>query len=303
MSAFTEDPGPVDRPAILRDPEVQAAFDAHGFVILPLLDGRSIRDLGAIYRQWFPEAPAGFFSSSYLPDLERKRSISDDLVRRIEPHLAPHLAEVRILGAAFLSKGPGSSSALPHHQDWTIVDENRYVAANVWTPLLDTDTTNGTLEVLPGSHRHLRTLRAPTIPFLFDGRQHELDSGLLALRVRATEAVIVDQALIHGSPSNESSGDRIAVTTGICSREAPLRFYYWDDDSSPGTLERYDVPDDFLIRFEDFHHDIFRRPASRHPVERRTYELPAPSIDGLEACRQLSSRWAADHPERVAPRR
>ena len=32
-----------------------------------------------------------------------------------------------------------------------IVDEEKFVALNIWVPLCDTDETNGTLYVLPGS--------------------------------------------------------------------------------------------------------------------------------------------------------
>jgi hypothetical protein len=85
------------------------------------------------------------------------------------------------------------------HQDWTIVDETKYIALNIWTPLQETNEANGTLEVIKGSHHWHNTLRAPTLPFYFNGFQQQLKEKLIAIATLPTEAIVLNQAIIHYS--------------------------------------------------------------------------------------------------------
>ena len=101
-------------------------------------------------------------------------------------------SRIHAIGGAFLFKMPSENSELMMHQDWTIVDEGKYYALNVWVPLTDINEKNGALMVLPGSHfRSIQTLRAPTLPFFFSGNENILKEHLVPLYVKAGEAVIV----------------------------------------------------------------------------------------------------------------
>ena len=50
---------------------------------------------------------------------------------------------------------------------------------------------------------------------------------------------------------------RLAITTGIKTAGAPMRFHYV---SAPGELEIFEMDQDFLLRFDDFFQDIYERP-------------------------------------------
>lgn len=83
---------------------------------------------------------------------------------------------------------------MPMHQDWTIVDETKFVALNIWTPLQQTTELNGTLEVIKGSHRW-HEVRAPTLPFYFDGYQSQLKNCLTAIPSAPGEAIMLIRLL------------------------------------------------------------------------------------------------------------
>jgi hypothetical protein len=78
--------------------------------------------------------------------------------------------------------------------------------------------------------------------------------------VKAGHAVILNQSIIHYSPPNNSDKIRKAVTAGIKSKGAPMIFHYKDHSIDSATIERFSMPEDFLIGFENFMKDISQRP-------------------------------------------
>ena len=80
----------------------------------------------------------------------------------------------------------------------------------------------------------------------------------IPMHVKAGEAVILNQSVIHYSPPNRSDKVRKAITAGVKSAGAPMRFHYKLPDADQ--LEVFDMPEDFLISFNDFYKDIFERP-------------------------------------------
>jgi ectoine hydroxylase-related dioxygenase (phytanoyl-CoA dioxygenase family) len=244
-------------PPIFVNTDLQRQFDEDGFVQLPLLLAEDVKLLRELYFQYFPESPQAFHSSSYLPDFPRKKEMSNAIVDIFRPRLDAIFQNFFYFGSAFLTKNTGKNSLMPMHQDWTIVDEQRFVAVNIWTPLQDADAKNGGLQVLRGSHRYLPVLRCPTIPFFFEDVKAEMAENLTQLTVKAGQAVILNQALIHASPPNMSDQMRLAITTGIKTANAPMRFHY---QAAADELEVFAMDDDFLLRFEEFHKDIYERP-------------------------------------------
>lgn len=242
---------------IFRNPDLQRQFDEDGFVQIQLMLPEDIAALREMYGQFFPESPQAFHSSSYLSDFEKKKEISDAIVAVLSPRIAEIFQDYTVFGSAFLTKNTGKSGQMPMHQDWTIVDEKEAIAVNIWTPLQAADAVNGSLQVLKGSHAFLPVLRAPSLPFFYESYQEAIQENLTLLEVQAGEAVVLNQATIHASPPNMSEEVRLAITTGLKTAGAPMRFHY---ETEPGKLEVFAMEDDFLLRFEDFHADIFQRP-------------------------------------------
>ncbi len=265
---------------LLRDAALWQGLQDTGCIQVPLLPPTAVTELLAAFAHFHPVLPAsGFVSSTYSHDLAYKQAVSDCITEIIRPFLDAFFQYHRVLGAAFLYKLPGPQSRLPLHQDWTVVDEERFVATNVWMPLVDADTVNGTLCVLPGSHRVMRGIRAPTLPFCYSGHDDLMIQRMRAIPTRAGEALIVNQATAHHSPANLSAAVRPAITVGVVPEKAQLRFYYKDRQRADRRVQMFERDDDFFLRFDDFHRDIFERPKGAVVAE---LDYPDPTRSAAE---------------------
>jgi Phytanoyl-CoA dioxygenase (PhyH) len=264
---------------IFKDTETQRKFDEDGFVKIALLSEEEVAALAQMRMEYFPEKGSVFFSSSYLDDYDLKMEISHKITSIISDSLAKQCHNFRLIGAAYLIKGIGQHSEMPMHQDWTIVDEQQFYAANVWIPLTDTTEENGTLELMKGSHNWNEALRAPTLPMSFVGLEEKIKPKLTLVPAKKGEVIFLNQATIHYSKPNMTNEIRPAITCGLISREAPLKFHYWDKERSQ--IEEFAQDDDFLLRFENFMEAIYKRPLMGTSQRFFDYTIPKWSEDEL----------------------
>lgn len=264
---------------IFIDQELQQQFDTDGFVKLQLLTKEDIVTLNDLCTAYFPETGSTFFSSSFLNDFDLKKEISDKITTIVQERASSFFQNFRLIGAAFLIKGIGPHSEMPMHQDWTIVDESQFYAINTWIPLTEATAANGALEVIKGSHLWSKALRAPTLPFYYEGYQEKLKKQLTLVEASPGEAIILNQAIIHYSKANTTTTPRPALTTGMVSKEAPLVLKYWNEEC-PDEIELFEQQDDFLLRFENFHSTIFERPKTGTSNGKQPYNIP-PMTDTL----------------------
>ena len=276
---------------LFHDSEKYDQFEVDGYVTIDLFTDNELDHISSIFHHYFPTTPPAFFSSSYLSDFKLKLEISQKIEAIMVPKLEQHFKDFRCIGAAFLSKAADEHSTLPMHQDWTIVDETKYLAANIWTPITSPSNTNGTLEVLPGSHKTFRTLRAPTVPFSGNNLRDEIKPHLVSLYPKRGEAVILDQALVHYSSMNRSKEPRLAFTTGLISQNAALHFHYWD--KTTGELEKFAMEDDFLFRWKKFHEDIFKRPTFGTSMGKQAFEPTLFNHEDLKKTLPIESQASA----------
>jgi hypothetical protein len=261
-------------PPIFRDEKLQRLFDKQGFVVVPFLDPEEIAQLDKIFDTLHPELPSGvgFVSGSYSNDFEYKKKASDAIIHIYRRHFDRLFQNYQTFGAAFLYKQPSDHSELGVHQDWTIVDEHQFVALNCWVPLTDINENNGALYVLPGSQFPKKnTLRSPTIPFFFSGNENDVIRETIPFYIKAGQAVILNQSVIHFSPPNRSDRIRKAITAGVKTKDAPMLFHYKNEE---GKVIQYKMPEDFLIRFENFATSIFQEPVLGEKISDQVYENP-----------------------------
>ena len=209
---------------IFKDDKQQELFDKQGYVVAPFIDEAEVKQLNDLFDQLHPNLPpgGGFVSGSYSSDFEYKKKASDAILEVLNKHYERLFENYQAFGAAFLFKMSSETSELAVHQDWTIVDETKYVALNCWIPLTDINETSGGLQVLPGSHYPAyNTLRAPTVPFFFSGNEDAVAPQTLPMYVKAGEAVILNQSVIHYSPPNRSGKIRKAITAGVKPKAPP----------------------------------------------------------------------------------
>ncbi len=246
-------------PPIFNDENHQKAFDENGFIKLPLLSEKDIEQLHQLFFKFHPTINENSFgASSFLHNKEKKMEIIDTLFPIFSPYFNEIFKDYTYFGSSYLFKTKGKKSDLAPHQDWSIVDEKKFVAINVWVPLIDTNEKNGTLYVVPKSQAQKQfVIRAPTVPFYFEKYYDTVKKCGIPTNAKAGEAIILNQSLIHYSSANLVDNLRIAITSGIKSKQNPMLFYYKNEHNE---IEQYEMPDDFLLDFGDFGKEIYERP-------------------------------------------
>ena len=250
-------------PSIFKDPVLQDKFDKQGFVVAKFLDEAEVIQLDNLFDEIHPVLPddRGFVSDSYSNDFNFKKNASDRIVAILAKHFERLFINYQPFGASFVYKMPSKNNELGVHQDWTIVDEEKFVALNCWIPLIDVNKENGALHVLPGSqYSKIASVRSPTIPFFFTGSEKDVINSCVPVYVNAGEVIILNQSVIHYSTPNYSDRIRKAITAGVKTKGAPMIFHY---KSPEGKLEKFEMPEDFLLRFENFATSIFEKPKGK----------------------------------------
>ncbi|HLP52784.1 MAG TPA: phytanoyl-CoA dioxygenase family protein [Chitinophagales bacterium] len=252
--------------SVFNNADLQRQFDRDGYIVVPFLSDEEVVQLKEVYNSVTAEQPGAFHSTSFSNDHALKQSINEQVEAIYTGKVDQIFYDIQKLGSGFLTKPVGVSGTMPVHQDWTIVDEEKYYSATIWVPLQDVDAHNGAIKVLPGSHRFSKTLRSPNMPNEFDSVNDIIDAQMKLLPMKAGEAFIFNHALLHASTLNQSSAPRLAVTYGLIPAEAKLYLYL---QNKTGKVEKYAMPADMFIRYTN----IGQKPACGDKIDEFDYEI------------------------------
>jgi ectoine hydroxylase-related dioxygenase (phytanoyl-CoA dioxygenase family) len=243
------------RSAFFANKQINSQFELNGFVVLPLLNAEEIKYLNEAYNSNLFNNPEGFYSSSFSINESVKLKLNSGIDAIVGPKVNQHFNSFKTLGCCYLSKAPGAIGQMPIHQDWTVVDETKFDSVTIWIPLQDVDEFNGAMQVIPGSHRFSDALRSPLFDNPLSEIENEIRKDLQLITLKAGEALIFSQSLIHASPANQSNTNRLAVTFGLIPETADLLFYYKNPETFQA--EKYLVPKNF---FENYNTKIGQKP-------------------------------------------
>jgi len=240
----------------LIDPALDAAFERDGYAVSPFLDGDGVARLLEVFRSLDNPAHRAAFGASILSgDLEYRRSVDREIKAVFAPKLDRVFNGYRHCFSNFVFKEPQADGApplmgvVPLHQDLSVVDETRYQSIGIWCPLVDVDTVNGCLRVVPGSHKLNAGPRGPGTPFPYDSLVPLFEaSHLRAVPMKAGEAFLFCQKLFHTSAPNRGTAPRVVAGGLFAPREAQLYCYY-QDPSSPERMTVFEVDDLFYTRY------------------------------------------------------
>ena len=258
---------------VFRDPEHQAQFERDGYVVLPFYNEEEIKELRQLYTGIQPKEFEGFFPSTFSRD-HNYRTTADIEIRRIcDRSVQKYLIDVKVICGCFIVKTPIPESAMCVHQDMTLVDESKFSGINIWVPLMDLNDENGTLEILPGSHRLFPTYRGATIKGIYEECVDEVRKYLIKVYPKAGEAIIFDQSIIHFSEANRSKEDRIVTNTYFAHKDATFQICYWREDFG-NKVEIFEEDEAFMTDFEQFGENIKDRPQIGKSLGLFDYNFP-----------------------------
>ena len=259
---------------VLREQLHQTGYAIHGNI-----GEENIEKLKNLYEQLhdFKTPEGGMFYSLYSNDINYRQKVHNSIGEILKPLYDGILKDYNTVINSFIVKLPGPQSDFTLHQDSTGLDEFKYSPLSLWIPLQDTDLSNGTLCVVPKTHRFFHPFRGISFSAPFAGYQDVLMRYLIPVVLKAGDILMFDNRLVHYSHLNNSEQPRIIVMSGIFPKEAGIISMYKDEAIPGSPLEIYAQSDDFLITNKAFYENCTARPYRgekvkeiHEPLEKKT---------------------------------
>ncbi len=182
-------------------------------------------------------------------NISYKKEVFSLIVDAFESKVTSYLNHYRPIIANFIRKKTHAGE-VPLHQNWAFVDEELYTSVSIWCPLVDSNEENGTLQVVPGSHKKFGKNRGPKIPWELESIKHDIiDNDLVPMNLKAGQAVILDDSIVHYSAINNKQELRLAIQLILVPEEVKSIHYNIDFELNPNQIELLEVEDDFYMEF------------------------------------------------------
>jgi ectoine hydroxylase-related dioxygenase (phytanoyl-CoA dioxygenase family) len=270
---------------IFRNPEHQAQFDDLGYVVFDFLGEEDVRGLKDLFNdiigrerdQYEFTKKLTYYISIFDRDLNMKRLVDETITARSAQRVGDILDDYKIVYCNFMAKAPGAGE-IQVHQDNTFVDEDRFTAFNLWTPLEDTTLENGCFHLIPGSHKLLTSSRAGSIRNNLTQYNEDIKRYMKPLPLKAGTGIIFDHRLFHYSPDNHSETWRPAAQLVLIPNEAQPVLAYYDQQDDPEHVQLYKIDNTYLIE-----HGLWERPKDLELMMTKQYIplLPKDELMGL----------------------
>lgn len=280
---------------LFKDKALELEFQQNGYVKIPFLDSEGIQSLLNFYQeqQFDNKIEAGFHISLDNQNEDLVKQVSEKIKGIMQEKSEEVFQDYQIFTASYVIKEPGKQNIVPPHQDWTFVDESQYQSLTVWTPLIDVVEENGALAVIKGSHKlfnHKRSSPSPQSKSPLADHIFTLFPYTEPIPMKAGEALLFDNRLIHASAPNLSDQPRIAVGIGITKKQAQLKHYY-QHPNEENLLIEYEVEADFFNfynnkRLSDLY-DAGRLPEGLKEIQSLKREVPDLSKEEMKSLVQI----------------
>jgi hypothetical protein len=233
-------------------------FQTDGYAIVPFLTRGEAEALGAEllalagHRSLDPaDDPAAsgeaYHASFMAADDDYRRAVAELIRARSASAAAALLPGFFPVIAAAVVKAPFAPGA-SFHTDLSIAADPATPVINIWSPLVDSSDENGTLRVVPGSHRlfpyisSMETTSGYWRPYVAAMMERSVPIDL-----RCGEAIVYDGTLLHGSKPNATANLRPAINIAYLPAEIRPVAYSLDPASGGERFEMFDMSDDGLM--------------------------------------------------------
>lgn len=229
---------------ILIKEELDKVLFEKGFVVIPFLNSEEVTQLKDFYYAHHSSEQDGMYATAHVSDIPFRIKMNNFIKEKFERAIEETFNDCNPLGGSYIAKGKGSKGILTPHQDWNIVDEDKFRSFNIWVPMVDLTDCNGVICIVPESHTWQKTYRSANIPSIYQDREDEFWKTMQRLYMKAGEALIYDHRLIHASGQNETDEIRLAAVFGIMPKEAEMRYYHKKDEQ---TIDVFQSNKDFFL--------------------------------------------------------
>lgn len=271
---------------LFQNSEVADTLKNDGVVQIPFLNADELKLLQEYYVQLHgPNDPPTMYDGIHMTiwhsDIEYKLAIHNKLKELFHAACERNFSNYRAISHQFITKRKGEETTFPIHQDWAIVNENKYISLNLWFPLQDVDEKNGAMSIIKGSHRINQKIRGAGLLFPnYIKYAEQLKPYMTSFPMKAGEALVFYHSTIHGSPHNQSDKPRVVVQISILPKEAPLQIFFQRSNNSG--LEVHQPDDDFVFHYNRIREDSEVVPPTKKPLEvLAPYSVPNRSLEDI----------------------
>jgi hypothetical protein len=265
--------------SIIKDEILCDTIHENGYAIEGNIGAENVKKLYSLYKELhhFKVPQGGNFYSLYSDDIAYRKKVHDAIGEVLYPVYDTLFTDYKSVINSFIIKVPGPQSEFTLHQDSTGLDEMNYSSLSIWIPLQDTNLENGTLCMVPKTHRFFHPYRGISFAPPFQHFETLLRTYLVPLELKAGDIVLFDNRTVHYSHLNKSNADRVVVMSGLYPIAAKIEMCYRDESTTDSPIEIYEMEEDFLLTNTAFFNDCTARP-TRGTVVRTAPPMPEKSM-------------------------
>jgi ectoine hydroxylase-related dioxygenase (phytanoyl-CoA dioxygenase family) len=209
-------------------------LEKNGFCKLKLLEPSQLESIHQVYSSFLSKNGGlgeGMSVSHNQGSVEENYLQSEELKSILRSSLSCYFPEYELFLSHFAIKKAKCQHSFQLHKDWSIVNEREHKSVQIWIPLALSYPENGGLCFVPGSHRFETGYRSGSygIPRVEIGP--ELYPFLSYVRLVPGEAVAFFTNVFHGSFSNPSQADRVAVLVNLVPKVSVPSYFHFNPDT------------------------------------------------------------------------
>lgn len=267
---------------IFTDNKIEADFRKNGYVKLPFISEEEVESLKQKFFDTIAESGGQItdgetgiadgraitYDFTFIDkNPEYKRKVFDIITKEFKPVMDRILDNYRPIIANYIRK-QNEAGEVPLHENWAFADERKCSTVSIWCPLVDSTVKNGTLQVVPGSHKRFGEVRGPMIPWELDNIKKEIiENHLVPLETKAGDCVILDDSIVHYSAVNKTNDLRLAIQLICIPAEFLSIHYHMDPSVSSEIVDVLEVDVDFYMQFNPW-----KKPAGEKKLRSIPYQ-------------------------------
>lgn len=230
---------------IFKCEEDQRHYEEFGYIVKKLFNSNEISSLKQLAKENLSMSLTPFYCSHWIDDGNKRKEEDKSIKDIVQQKYESLFIDYYTLYATFLVKKPFDKNFIGLHVDWQFVEEPAFIGFNAWFPLQRTSKINGTLGVIPGSHKNIHFHRGPN----YICPENAMVGEVKYIALDPGEVIIYDNRLVHTSSPNKWFFTRLAISTVLVPRKASLFHWYFNEQQK---MECYEVNQDFYIQHCNF---------------------------------------------------
>jgi ectoine hydroxylase-related dioxygenase (phytanoyl-CoA dioxygenase family) len=198
--------------------ELEEQLNETGYAVIDLLNEQEVEAFKTEYKLHFGhiDRTPGRFTTLQDAGNDLKKRMHRFIVKNVDAPLRKYFTDFIIPVSQFYTKKAFTSGDIDIHADSTLLLNHQLEPHYaIWVALVDVDENNGTLSVIPNSHKIQRAIFSASLGGYHNEHTEWLRQFEMPIKLKAGQAIIFDNNLLHNSTANKSCFDRLVFTFRI----------------------------------------------------------------------------------------